>query len=347
MLLMLGVQWARYRRVSSEEERLQTKWAVLGAIAGVTLAILGYLLLVYGPARIGTPGYRVWRILDNVLLTSFVLFPIGVLLSLLRYRLWDAEVAWSRSAMAAALTLALTAIVAGSTALTEAVFGASGPLALGVATGAAAVVFVPLQRRLGDWADHRFLRELTDLEEHLPVLVAHLRETESVEGIATAVTGRVAPAVHATRVALLVPEDGAWRAVAAEGVSCETATEWARTADLASPAIALAGRQSWREVVRPQTADRQFPLRVALMAERGGGEVVTEGWLVLGPRPDGSGYGSDELEAVATVAGPVGRALRVVRGRQARSADLTRALDALRSEFRQEIRSLRSDLDLG
>lgn len=344
MLLMLGLQWARYRRVASEEERLQTKWAVLGAISGFTLAIAGYLVLVYGPAEIGTPGYRWWRILDNILLTSFVLFPIGVLLSLLRYRLWDAEAAWSRSAMAAVLTLTLTAIVAGGSALTEAAFGASGPWALGMATAAAAVVFVPLQRRLSDWADHRFLRELTELREHLPELVGHLRETESVEGIADAVADRVAPAVHATRVAIVVPRGDGWQAVAAEGATCASVTEWASSAALASPGFAPTGRRSFRDLVWRQPTDARFPLRVALRAERGGGEVATEGWLVLGPRPDGSGYGPDELEAIAAVAGPVGRALQVVRVREARAADLSASLDALRAAFREELRSLRRDL---
>ena len=62
---------------------------------------------------------------------------------------------------------------------------------------------VPLRKRLADWADCRFLRDLTDLKEKLPDLVNHLRETETVEGIAEAVTDRVAPVVHAT---LVVPE---------------------------------------------------------------------------------------------------------------------------------------------
>lgn len=90
--------------------------------------------------------------------------------------------------------------------MTQVAFGATGPLALALATGGAALVFVPLQRRLSDWADHRFLRDLTDLKERLPQLVSHLRETESVEGIAEAVTDRVLPAVHGSHVARVVPD---------------------------------------------------------------------------------------------------------------------------------------------
>jgi hypothetical protein len=65
-----------------------------------------------------------------------------------------------------------------------------------------------------------------------------------------------------------------------------------------------------------ESSDRTFPVRIALRSERAGGEMATEGWLALGPRPDGSGYGPDDLEAVAEVAGPVARALQVVRVRE-------------------------------
>ncbi|WP_412069183.1 hypothetical protein [Rubrivirga sp. IMCC43871] len=93
----------------------------------------------------------------------------------------------------------------------------------------------------------------------------------------------------------------------------------------------------WRE-----TADRLFPVRVALRAERGGGDLATEGWLVLGPRPDGSGYGPDDLEAVADVAGPVGRALRVVGVRGAQEAERSAALDALRADLHDGLRALQT-----
>jgi hypothetical protein len=54
---------------------------------------------------------------------------------------------------------------------------------------------------------------------------------------------------------------------------------------------------------------------------------------VLGPRPDGSGYGPDDLETVAEVAGPVARALQVVRVRENRDARLTAQLHALHTRF--------------
>ena len=42
------------------------------------------------------------------------------------------------------------------------------------------------------------------------------------------------------------------------------------------------------------------------------------GWLLLGPRPDGSFYGHDEREALAATADPVARAIRIDQQREAR-----------------------------
>ncbi|WP_412061285.1 hypothetical protein [Rubrivirga sp. IMCC45206] len=59
----------------------------------------------------------------------------------------------------------------------------------------------------------------------------------------------------------------------------------------------------------------------------------------LGPRPDGSGYGPDDLGAVADVAGPVGRALRVGGVRETGRAA---ALDALRADLYDGLRALQA-----
>jgi hypothetical protein len=66
--------------------------------------------------------------------------------------------------------------------------------------------------------------------------------------------------------------------------------------------------------------------------------------LVLDPRPDGSGYGSDDLEGVAEIAGPVGRALRVVRVREERATELA-AMFAKRNA-KQEARLERNQAQL-
>ena len=69
-------------------------------------------------------------------------------------------------------------------------------------------------------------------------------------------------------------------------------------------------------------SDPMLPSRVPLEAE-GHGHV---GWLLLGPRPDGSFYGKDEREALADIADPLARALAIVRKREERDAKREGAL---------------------
>ncbi|MDF1838409.1 MAG: hypothetical protein P1V35_11100 [Planctomycetota bacterium] len=340
--LILIAQIVRYRLHANEEQRLQTKWAVLG----ITFFLSTFTVIMFVFTSMPRERLLARELVLLVPALGMSVFVSGVVVSLLKYRLWDAEAAWSRSAMAAGLTLAVTAIIAGGTAIAQTAFGASGPMAMGLATVVAALLLVPLQHRLSDWAKRRFLRDLMDLKENLPQLVGHLRETESVESIAEGVTDRTCPVVHATHTALIMPdENGGWFAAGVEGIEREATETWAADADLdAVPTLRGTRRQPWRDRIWSQPKDRLFPVRVALRSERAGGEVATEGWLLLGPRPDGSGYGSDELEAVATVAGPIGRAIRVVRVRENRLKELTTMWEKRHSEQDLRLEEIKAQL---
>ena len=104
---------------------------------------------------------------------------------------------------------------------------------------------------------------------------------------------------------------------------------------------------SWR---RPQSErtldcdrrDRQVPLRLRLAVERGE-EPETIGWLLLGPRPDGSFFGKDEREALEHVAGPIARALHITQLRQRREEQAELRL----SNLERLVENLASGLDKG
>ena len=53
------------------------------------------------------------------------------------------------------------------------------------------------------------------------------------------------------------------------------------------------------------------------------------GWLLLGPRPDGTLYGRDERRALDEVADPIARALQVVLTRVERDGRLNGLIHAL------------------
>ncbi|MDB5420345.1 MAG: hypothetical protein JWR59_292 [Brevundimonas sp.] len=75
--------------------------------------------------------------------------------------------------------------------------------------------------------------------------------------------------------------------------------------------------------------DATWPLRLALP---GGGAAV--GWMLLGPRPDGTLPRTDERDALEDIAEPVGRAIRVARRREADAVSARLRFERLETAIR-------------
>ena len=128
------------------------------------------------------------RALGLVLVALGTTFMVtGLIVSLMRYRLYDADAVIGRSAAYGVLTLAFVALFAGGEKVIEVVgeryFGEGlGVSAAGLAAGVAAALIVPMHHRVGRWAEHRFQRALIRLREGVPLLVGDMRETASPGG---------------------------------------------------------------------------------------------------------------------------------------------------------------------
>ncbi|HEX9936641.1 MAG TPA: hypothetical protein VGB15_05945 [Longimicrobium sp.] len=329
MVLGVAAQVQRYRRVASATQRQQTKWVVVGVAAAVVLFVAGGLVVPLIPAG-GGGAWAAWKDVVGEMLTTWGLLPIpaGLAVSLLRYRLWDADAVLSRSAAYALLTVALAATWAGMSQVAQGMLGGmlgadSGATAAGLAAALTVALFNPAHDRVRGWADRRFMQDLVELRERFPTVVGDLRETEDLDRLLDVVLARVCKALRCERAAVFVGDDGGTLALSASrGVPADTAVaDWAEPADGDVPVT-----QDWSDPV--------LPVRVRLAAERGG-TPVRVGWLALGPRPDGSAYGRDELEALAMVAGPVARAVWIVRARAEQNAELERRLQAAEDELRR------------
>ena len=57
------------------------------------------------------------------------------------------------------------------------------------------------------------------------------------------------------------------------------------------------------------------------------------GWLLVGPRPDGSLLSKDEQRALIDVADPITRAIRIVARREQREHALERRIEALEARL--------------
>lgn len=336
LLLTLGALILRYLRLPPGTERQQIRWALFGFWFGMALLLSATAINQFVLTSDVSRRAWVWFVLalESSNSLAFVAAAGGLLVSLLRYRLYDADAVISRSVSFGALTVLLLALFAGTEKVIEVLgeewFGESlGALAGGLGAAVAAALIVPLHHRLTRWAERRFQKQLIRLRTGLPALVGDLRETASARRIAAATLDSVVTGVRASRAAVMVDAE----VIDARGIDADAVGQW---------------RQGWLPAAQDgfdiDRADPLFPLRIPLEAD-GHGRV---GWLLLGPRPDGSFYGRDERETLAQIADPVARALEIAQRRQSReTADQKRwhMQEALNDQLAVTLSSMNAKLD--
>jgi hypothetical protein len=328
---MLALLW-RYRRLADTDERQQLRWVFLGFATG-TVCLIIWTILVLAERKWGLqdPVWYFWLplIRNPIGALGAAAVAIGLLVALLRYRLYDAETVISRSAAYLVMTVLAGAIFAGTAKSLELLFetgagrdAGSAPAILGAALAAALVT--PAHNKIVAWADRRFRKALLSLHQDLPECVSDLRETSCMRELLDEVLARITAGVRASGSAVLLN---------------------GRVA--ATRAVSTGQVESWLEDRRPNPdvksldcapSDPLFPIRVPLRARRDVGEPL--GWLLLGPRPDGTFYGRDEREALTDIADPVARALQVVLKREQREAEARRQV----TMFQERLDALESTL---
>ena len=175
-------QLSRYRRVSTPAQRQQTRLILVN----LTLAFLGscaiYLpqVLLGPPAESGLPRllYDQWAI--PLFLVTLIPIPLTITFSVLRYRLFDAEVAIRRTLIYGPLTAALALVYFLGVTLMEwalrAATGQGSNLAIVASTLAIAALFQPLRRRIHGFIDRRFYRRKYDAAKTLTAFATTLRD---------------------------------------------------------------------------------------------------------------------------------------------------------------------------
>lgn len=310
---VLTLLW-RLQHTPPSPTRQQVKWALLG-FSGYALFLAA--AFASDAAKLGVHSFGSQLALELVAGLSFglafLLLQLGLLVALLRFRLYDAEAIISRSANFALITLGVAAVFAATAdGLKQIIlnyYGNSGSTAPVVfAAAIATVVISPLQERIQRWSEHRFQRNLVKLREDLPQCVLELRESASTEELVSEVLSRIEEGTRSTRTAVTV--DG--RILGVRGVSEEAVEQWLTGFDEAGCRDALCS-----------VRDKLFPIRVPL-------ETIMEkgaGWLLIGPRPDGSLLSKDEQEALIEVAAPIARGIRIVERRNERDQRLLGKLE--------------------
>ena len=295
---------ARYR-ASAQIERQQIKWVSIGAVAALLAVITTIALDHWGIEDAMAPWLH--QITRNCLFVIVhIAIPIGLAISILAYRLFDSDALVSRSAAYGALSVSMIGVFAASESVVQAVGVNIATTELGAFSGALATAFTammitPMHARIKHGIERVFRKDLSSMRGGLPLLVADLRETSRTEAIAIIVIDRVWSGVRPTAAAIVVGES----LVATKAIDGADVAAW-RSQWTPPPSVGI----------QCDKADRTFPTRVSLNAD-GIGQV---GWLLLGPRPDGSLFDRDECRALKEIADPVARALAIATTREARSA---------------------------
>lgn len=300
-------------RTATGDERQQLKWAVFGFsgyafFLGVSLTTD---MLKSGAPSLGQQlGLEVAAGFAFGL--AFLILQAGLLVALLRYRLYDAEVAISRSASFALIALILAGIFAATMEGVKEVilrfFGRdAGSIAPIVGAALSTVMINPVYERVQGWAERRFQRRLVEMRRDLPDCLRDLRHFASLPELVEEVLKRISAGVRSARLALVL--DG--KPAGTRGASAAEVEAWLERTAL-DPACSSG----------VETGDSFFPLRRPLSLDDG----ACLGWILLGPHPDRSRLSTAELDALDELAGPVARAVRVVVAREVRERALAETL---------------------
>ncbi|QNM82889.1 hypothetical protein H8M03_00495 [Sphingomonas sabuli] len=296
MLALVSVLVIRFRREPEGIARQQIKWAAFGFGSGLFLILVASLIAAWLGDDPST--YTAFAALSVLSLFSLgvMLIPLGLLVALLRFRLWEADKVISRSAAYALVTMIVGVVWAATADLskmvvTSVVGGEHEAAATVLSAIVAAGVFAPTQSVVVGWTKRRFVgagSKLEDLAEQL----SEWRLSLPPDDIAQRVLERLDDAIHPAFAVLSVIAGGTDRAIATRG---RTGTAF-RTVDL---------------------VDREG----------------TVGRLVLGRRSDGNRYNREELEALRDLAPDLAAALRTSLSRHSREDLMLKTIEQLQQRI--------------
>ncbi len=203
----------RYVRVSTAEERQQTKWvmwALLLMLPGMLFWIVAGALYPLGEPGVGR---LIVQLVMHLVINPIIggLMPLAFAVAVLRYRLWDADVIINRTLVYAVLTLSLVGLyvggILGLQAALRAITGQESNLAIVASTLGIAAVVRPLQRQIQSAIDRRLYRRKYNAERTLAAFGSRVRDEVELRELASELSAVVRETMQPAHVSLwLRPE---------------------------------------------------------------------------------------------------------------------------------------------
>jgi len=302
LLAMLIGQAIRFKRVGNGIERQQIKWAGFGFVTGLVLLLGAFTVVLFIPDN--PAEQNPWVNLAALLLFSLGMaaIPLGLLIALTRYRLWEADTVITRSAAYAVVTIIVGVVWAASTDLAkliiEQVVGRESQAgATAVSAMIAAGVFSPTQSIVLGWTRKRFGGPI-DRVRGAAERLKNWGLSETPEEVATRALAIIDEAIHPTASAIVM--------------------------DTATGRDLLASRDA------ESAADPKLIEHLVLADEES-----SVGTLLIGRRSDGNRYNRQELEAVRELIPNLADALRVARSRHSRESVLQQRIEEMAARLAQ------------
>ena len=172
-ILAVGYQVISWRRTAGVR-RQQLNWLM----AGSAVCLIAFLA-----AAPTSSGHGFWEVLSGVLYVGIAALPAGMGVAILKYRLYEINRIISRTLAYTIVTGLLVGVYAGLVLLATRELSVSSPVAVAVATLAAAALFNPLRRRVQLRVDRRFNRARYDADQIIAAFSRRLPETVDLDSM--------------------------------------------------------------------------------------------------------------------------------------------------------------------
>ncbi len=218
ILLVFGshvaVQWVRYRRFYTQEQRQQTKWLIYGF--GI-IFVIGILVSAFG-------GILLNGMLEGTFVALLYLpIAFAVTIAILRYRLWDIDIIINRTLVYGLLTALVIGIYVLIVGTLSAFFKSSSDnIAISLsATGVVAILFQPLRSYLQRGVNHVVFGERSNPYEVISQLAARLEANVSPGTLLPGIAETVAQTLKLPYVSIAIKD----------GESFKTDAVWGQPSD--------------------------------------------------------------------------------------------------------------------
>jgi hypothetical protein len=297
----------------------QIRWALFG-FAGY--AVLRGISIACDLFKWSTHTFGQQLVVEMIAGVAFgigtLVLMFGLLVALLRYRLYDADAIIGRTISVAIVTLVISggfaAVMEGIITSLQFVYPESDTSqTLAAMAGAmfAASFIEPVRDRAREWTERRFQKNLYLLREDLPESVRDMRETATLNEMVDQIVTLVDSGIRAVRGAMIV--NGC--VLSAHGLTIDEAEEWRNS---------HSAQDYKRDICEP--SDRLFPIRVPLVPSSDKEDPI--GYLLVGPRPDASVPSRAEQTALADVSEGIARAIRTVVKREVHERKMSELIAA-------------------